>query len=206
MRGRAGDDPAVALRELLIDTAAKLLAERPVPAITTRDIARAAGVSDGVLYNYFRDKYDLLAAALVRRYEASVERFGADLPAPGTATVEQNLTTYLRAALGLVATTLPVVSGLMSESALLHRFVAAIHTEPLGPQRLHQPIADYLAAERRLGRLGDFDDQAVLSLIVGPAMMLGFTHVVGGRPVEEVAAQIPGIVRTLLHGLEPRTG
>ena len=203
MQGRVGDDPAVALRELLIDTAEKLLAERQVSAITTRDIARAAGVSDGVLYNYFSDKYELLVAALVRRYEASLERFGADLPAAGTATVEENLNTYLRAALELVTTTLPAVSGLMSEPALLHRFIAAMHTEPLGPYRLHQPIADYLGAERRLGRLGDFDEESALSLVVGPAMVLGIAHVVGGRAPEELAGQIPGIVRTLLNGLQP---
>lgn len=203
VQGRVGDDPAVALRELLIDTAEKLLAERQVSAITTRDIARTAGVSDGVLYNYFSDKHELLIAALVRRYEASLVRFGADLPAPGTSTVEENLTTYLRAALELVTSTLPAVSGLMSEPALLHRFIAAIHTEPLGPHRLHQPIADYLVAERHLGRVGEFADESVLPLIVGPAMVLGIAHVVGGRPAEELAGQIPGIVRTLLRGLEP---
>lgn len=54
--GRVGTDPATALREHLVDTAERLLAEKQVGAITTREIARAAGVSDGVLYNYFADK------------------------------------------------------------------------------------------------------------------------------------------------------
>ncbi len=81
-------DPATALREHLIDVAERLLSERQVSAITTRDIARTAGVSDGVLYNYFADKNDLLLTALVRRYGRIVARFEADLPQPGTATVE----------------------------------------------------------------------------------------------------------------------
>ena len=84
MRGRVGDDPATALRELLVDSAEKLLAERQVSSITTRDIARAAGVSDGVLYNYFANKNDLLVAALMRRYAGLVSGFDADLPAPGS--------------------------------------------------------------------------------------------------------------------------
>jgi AcrR family transcriptional regulator len=203
VRGRV-DDPATALRELLIDTAGKLLAERQVPTITTRDIARTAGVSDGVLYNYFSDKNELLVAALVRRYAAALEWFDSDLPVPGTATVEQNLITYARAALDLVAKTLPVAAGLMSEPALLHRFIEAIHTEPFGPHRLRQPIADYLVGEQRLGRLGRFDVDPVLSLIMGPAVVLGFAHVVAGRSPEELADEIPGIVRTLLNGLSPR--
>src|SRR5512140_2747206 len=45
---RVGDDPATALRELLIDAVDRLLAQGSITAITTRDIARAAGVSDGV--------------------------------------------------------------------------------------------------------------------------------------------------------------
>jgi AcrR family transcriptional regulator len=206
VRGRVGDDPAAALRELLIDTAEKLLAERQVSTITTRDIARTAGLSDGVLYNYFTDKNELLVAALVRRYAAALEQFDGDLPAAGTATVEQNLITYARAALDLVAKTLPVAAGLMSEPALLHRFIEAIHTQPFGPHRLRQPIADYLTEEQRLGRLGDFDVDPVLSLLIGPAVVLGFAHVVAGRSPEDLADEIPGIVRTLLHGLNPPSG
>lgn len=204
VRVRVGDDPAAALRELLIDTAEKLLTERQVSTITTRDIARTAGVSDGVLYNYFTDKNELLVAALVRRYAAELGQFDSDLPAAGTATVEQNLITYARAALDLVARTLPVAAGLMSEPALLHRFIEAIHTHPFGPHRLRQPIADYLTEEQRLGRLGEFDGDAALSLIVGPAVVLGFTHLVAGRSPDELADEIPGIVRTLLTGLNPR--
>src|SRR5262249_61477702 len=66
-RGRAGNDPATALREHLINTAEKLLTEKQAGAITTREIARAAGVADGVLYNHFADKHDLILAAPIPR-------------------------------------------------------------------------------------------------------------------------------------------
>jgi len=202
VRGRVGDDPATALREHLIATAEKLLGERQVAAITTRDISRSAGVSDGVLYNYFATKHELLVAALVRRYAGSVTRFDADLPAPGTGTVEENLIVYAQAAVDLVTETLPTAAGLMSEPALLHRFIEEIHRQPFGPHRLRQPIADYLAAEQRLGRLGAFDIEAAMSLIMGPAIMLGFAAHVSGASLDELANQIPGIVRTLLTGIQ----
>src|SRR4051812_14070250 len=112
---RAEDDPAAALRALLIDAAERLLAERQVAAITTRDIARAAGVSDGVLYNYFADKNELLLAALVQRYGRVAARFDVDLPTPGSATVEANLAAYARAALDLITEILPVAAGLISD-------------------------------------------------------------------------------------------
>lgn len=206
VRSRVGDDPATALREHLIDTAEKLLGDRQVAGITTRDIARAAGVSDGVLYNYFAGKHDLLVAALVRRYAGSVERFEADLPAPGTGTVEGNLVAYAQAAVDLVAETLPTAAGLMSEPSLLHRFVEAIHQQPYGPQRMYHPIAEYLAGEQRLGRLEEFDIDPAVHLIVGPALVLGFSAIIGGRSREDLTAEIPGIVRTLLTGLGTRQG
>jgi len=200
-RGRAGDDPATALRQHLIDTAEKLLTEKQVGAITTREIARAAGVSDGVLYNHFADKHDLILAALVRRYAEVLGRFDTDLPQPGTATVESNLVRYAEAALDLVTQALPMAAGLMSEPVLLHRFMAELHREPFGPQRLRQPLADYIAAEQRLGRLGDFPAEAAVTLILGPVIMLGFTELVGGARRPAVVASIPDIVRTLLQGI-----
>src|SRR5688572_7785639 len=91
VRGRTGDDPATALRDLLIDTAERLIGERPASAITTREIARAAGVSDGVLYNYFADKNDLIITALVRRHTETLRQYDLALPAPGSGSVADNL-------------------------------------------------------------------------------------------------------------------
>jgi AcrR family transcriptional regulator len=204
VRGRVDDDPATALREHLIDTAEKLLAERQVSAITTRDVARAAGVSDGVLYNYFAGKNDLLVTALVRRYAGLLTRFDTELPEPGSGTVEDNLAAYATASLDLVAETLPIAAGVVSEPVLLQRFIEEIHRQPFGPQRMRQPIADYLAAEQRLGRLGDFDVEAAIALIIGPALMLGFTELMSGSPRAELAGQFRQIVHTLLNGLHPR--
>jgi AcrR family transcriptional regulator len=202
-RGRAGDDPATALREHLVDAAEKLLGEKNVGAITTREIARAAGVSDGVLYNHFADKNELILAALIRRYAQVLGRFEADLPAPGTATVEANLIGHAEAALDLVTQALPMAAGLISEPVLLHRFMAELHREPFGPQRLHQPVAEYLAGEQRLGRLGDVPIEAASTLILGPTMMLAFTELIGGVPRDAVKARIPEIIRTLLRGIAP---
>jgi AcrR family transcriptional regulator len=204
VRRRAGQDPGTALREHLVDTAGQLLAERQVSTVTTRDIARAAGVSDGVLYNYFADKHELIVAALVRRYSALMTKFDTGPPVPGNGTVEENLTAYAVASLDLVAETLPVASGLLSEPELLHRFIAAIHQEPFGPHRLRQPISDYLTAEQGLGRLGDFDVDAAVALVMGPAIMLGFTELMSETPRAELTEQFGRIVHTLLTGLLTR--
>jgi len=201
VRGRTGDDPATALRDLLIDTAERLIGERPASAITTREIARAAGVSDGVLYNYFADKNDLIITALVRRHTETLSRYDLVFPTAGSATVAENLEACALAAIDLVASTLPAAGSLLSEPALLHRFFDEIHRSPLGPHRMVGPIAQYLAEEQRLGRLGAFDLDAATTLLLGSAMTLGFSVTFGGASREHVVEQLPTIVTTLLRGL-----
>src|SRR6266542_3329323 len=202
VRGRAGHDPGAALREHLIDTAERFLSERQVSAITTRDIARTAGVSDGVLYNYFADKNDLLLTALVRRYGRIVARFEADLPQPGTATVEENLGAHARAMLDLQADALPIAAGLITEPALLRQLIDAIHREPLGPQRILHHVAGYIVGEQRLGRLPAVDVEAATTLLFGATIMLAFTNLMGGASREDLARQLPAVVGTLVRGLD----
>ncbi len=84
---RDGDGPG--LRQYLIETAARLIGERGSAGLAVRDIAREARVADGVLYNYFEDKEDLLAHALLA-YVGSVMQAAPQMPAAGTSTVADN--------------------------------------------------------------------------------------------------------------------
>jgi AcrR family transcriptional regulator len=195
-----------ALRERLLDAAERLLADRQVSAITTRDIARAAGLSVGVLYNYFGDKNDLVVAALLRRYEAQLAVFEADLPAPGEGDIEANLLRYAEALFTLASETLPSVAGLVSDPALMHRFVAEIHGPDYGMRRTLGQISDYLVAEQNLGRLGAFDVPAAVTAFAGSMIALGFQAMAGGSmaggfSADGARAQIPVVVRTLVGGL-----
>jgi AcrR family transcriptional regulator len=204
VRGRLGNDPATALRDLLIDTAERLVEEKPASSITTREIARTAGVSDGVLYNYFADKNELIITALVRRYTQAVSRYDVAVPSAGSGSVEENLVTCARAAIDLVASAVPMAGTLLSEPELLERFFTEVHTHPLGPHRLVGPVAEYLSAEQAAGRLGALDVDAAAVLLLGPAVMLGLTIVMGGVPRDQVVGQVPAIVATLLRGLVPQ--
>ena len=203
VRGRTGDDPATALRDLLIDTAERLIGERPAAAITTREIARAAGVSAGVLYNYFADKNDLIITALVRRHTDALGRYDLALPVAGSATVTENLAACALAAIDLVTTTLPAAGALLSEPALLHRFFAEIHQSPLGPHRMVGPIAEYLAEEQRIGRLGSFDIDAAATVLLGSAIMLRFSVAFGGAAPEHIVERVHAVVATVVRGFGP---
>ena len=200
--GRVGDDPATVLREHLIDATDGLLSRSPIAAITTRDIARAAEVSDGVLYNYFDDKTALILAALVRRYQRLARRFYDALPAAGSATVEENLVAFANGSFDLLVEALPTVAGLLTEPLLLHRLLDEIHQGELGPQYMQARLGDYLREEQRLGRLPAVDVTPAGTMLMGSVAVLALSTQFALMPDRAArAAGLRPIVATILRGL-----
>ena len=56
--------PAAERRQALIDTAIKVFSEGSYHGTTTAEIARAAGISEPILYRHFASKRELYLAAL----------------------------------------------------------------------------------------------------------------------------------------------
>ena len=183
---RDGDGPG--LREYLIATAARLIAERGTAGLAVRDIAREAQVADGVLYNYFEDKEDLLTHALLAHVGAGHGRPGRGCRPPGTGTVADNLRLFIDGGLDVLARVAPAFAGLLSQPKVLTRFHAMVGGDaafvgtrgrreatdrprepgrPRGPAGC--PISCRLPARRAgLGRIDEAADiDAAVTLIVG---------------------------------------
>jgi AcrR family transcriptional regulator len=172
------------LRAHLIATAARLLAERGSAGLAVRDIAREAKVADGVLYNYFEDKDDLLAHALLA-HVGTVMAGGAPAPRAGEGTVAGNLQAFVEGGLATLAQVAPAFAGLVSQPGVLARFHAMVGgdaafgadmpagaepqersgdrggrggrpdgDDPDGRGGLPDILRGYLAAEQRIGRIG----------------------------------------------------
>ena len=173
------------LRDHLVAAADELLDRAPPGGLTTRQIARHAAVSDGVLYNHFGDKDELLVAALVRRYGRLVATFEAriaeaDEIEAGQGRAASDLARWLqafgRALRDLDAAALHLAAGLMAEPALLQAFWVEIHRAPLGLERLTNPLATRLRGERDAGHLPpDADLGAAIHLVFGAAGMSAIT-------------------------------
>ena len=120
------DDSGQNLRDYLIETAARLIDQRGSAGLAVRDIAREAKVADGVLYNYFEDKEDLLVHALlahVGNVMASAPRL---LPPPGEGTVAENLRVFIDGGIATLLRVTPAFAGLMSQPKVLTRFHAMV--------------------------------------------------------------------------------
>ncbi|WP_374573753.1 TetR/AcrR family transcriptional regulator [Phenylobacterium sp.] len=64
---------AVSTVDVICDAAFQLLEAEGAERLTTNRVAARAGVSVGTIYQYFRDKHDILAALAERRGEAARE-------------------------------------------------------------------------------------------------------------------------------------
>ncbi len=121
LRDRDGEN----LREHLISTAARLLDERGGAGLAVRDIAREAQVADGALYNYFEDKEDLLAQALLH-HVGLVMNETPRMPDAGSGTVAGNLTVFIDRGMESLYRVVPAFAGLMSQPNVLRRFHAMV--------------------------------------------------------------------------------
>jgi AcrR family transcriptional regulator len=171
----AGD--ATTLRDHLVAATDELLDRRGAGGLTTREIARHAGVSDGVLYNHFADKADLVLAAMVRRYRRLVERLEAATPRTGAGTVLGNVQSYGRALSQVEAEVMLHGAALLSNPALLQQFWTEIHRSPFGIDRLRRPLRDYLRAEQASGRVSaEIDVDAAVTVVFGACAMVALTR------------------------------
>ena len=87
----------VATRQQILDAAGRLFAEKGFEATTTRDIARAAGIASGTLFNYFPSKEALLACLAERAGEEAIAEVADGSPVGET--LEEDLFALLAAGL-----------------------------------------------------------------------------------------------------------
>jgi AcrR family transcriptional regulator len=120
------DDSGQNLRDYLIETAARMIDQRGSAGLAVRDIAREAKVADGVLYNYFEDKEDLLAHALLAHVGNVMASAPALLPAPGEGTVAENLRVFIDGGIANLLRVTPAFAGLISQPKVLTRFHAMV--------------------------------------------------------------------------------
>ena len=183
------DDSGQNLRDYLIATAARLIDQRGSAGLAVRDIAREAQVADGVLYNYFEDKEDLLVHALLAHVGNVMNSAPQLLPAPGEGTVAENLRAFIDGGIATLVRVTPAFAGLLSQPKVLTRFHAMVGGDPAfdpasaddgeaarddgeaardDGRGLPDLLTAYLRGEQRLGRIrADVDIDAAAALVVG---------------------------------------
>jgi AcrR family transcriptional regulator len=196
-RAAALREGEVNLREHLIDAAGRLIARQGVAGLTVRVIAKEACVADGVLYNHFADKEELLAAAL-RVHVRAAQRDLGELPEPGSGSVEENLRAQLRYGLALHRAILPAFAGLLAHPAVRARYAELADS---GSDWRDGLIA-YLRAERAAGRLpAEADVDTAAGLLVGVCHEQVLSDLFAGGLPHASAPSVDAVIATVLRGI-----
>lgn len=207
-------------RDRILAAAIDVIKTRGVVAATTKEIARAAGVSEGSLYNHFENKTALFGAALgevtgtartavttligsagegtvlanLARLASEMVRFYAELlPMTGPVLADPELITWLRTHTPSPGTVPPP-----GEAKAETKAEAGTGTGPMGVGALSGPVLGvagvtaYLEAEQRLGRLSEKAPVAYLAgAILGGCQLHAFLTRLAGAEAVEAGARLP---------------
>ena len=187
------------VRDRLLATTARLLHTADPESVTVRAIAREAGVSVGLLYNYFADRDELVVAVVLDRFRAQAAHAAELHRLAGAGTVEDNLVTFGCEIVG--ADTLPLARLLASRSDLADRLRIALDADDQpGFDVLDRALADYLRAEQEKGRVGaDVDPAAASELLISAWHQLLLHE--RGRDPAALHAHVARLVGALVRGL-----
>jgi AcrR family transcriptional regulator len=184
------------VREQLFDAAERILLRDGPSALTSRAVTTEAGCAKGVLHRHFDDFDAFLAELVLDRSNRMDGRAAALRDAAGTGTVVGNLADTLTALFRSVAVAIVALITFRDElRARLRR------TWPAGVPVLTDAvtmIAEYLAAERELGRIApDTEVDGLAPTLIGAGHLL-FADRTGAPPD---AAAVRKMVTTVVGGV-----
>ncbi len=189
----------VARRNQILDSAAKVFAEKGFHPTTIRDIAREAGIADGTIYNYFENKMALLFGIL--DVLTTNARQKANLLDLDTTDLRTFLRTYLR---------LPLIALRADNFGLFRVIISEIMVNPeLRAEyyrRFYEPTIS--AAVPLLQRWAEqqaikpLDINLTLRAISGMMLGLILAHLMGDQTLETQWDTLPDFMADLiLEGL-----
>ncbi len=200
--------PALDQRGKLIGATERLLSSQGLGCVTTRDIARAAKVAEGALYNHFGDKAELILSVVLHQLGDFPDVLQSLPLQVGQNTVQKNLERVLESAFAFHFRMAPLVCSLFADQELLARVRNMMNERSMGPGRSTSVISAYLRAEQQLGRVTPAaEPETVAGLMLAAsfntALCDHFFH--GGSGGQAKAhRQLREAVRALVVGLGPK--
>lgn len=192
-------------RDRILDAATEVMTRRGLAGATTKEIARAAGCSEALLYKHFPDKEEIFFA-VIRRFPSGFVDYVADLPhQAGDRTVTEHLTELVERAVPFYAEGMSVLSSLLTREDLAAKHRAWLREMGAGPHKAVEALAGYLRAEQDRGRVAaDADPDGAAALVLGACFQRAFLLRIVGEDVLAVPADrfAATTVAAALRGLQ----
>jgi AcrR family transcriptional regulator len=183
-----------ARRTQILDAATRVFADKGFNRATIRDVAQAAGVADGTIYNYFANKTDLLFGLLDRLNDT--ERRPASLAQAAEASIPAFFRAYLRER----------VEALWSHAELFRAVLPELLANPeLRARYYDEVIAPTMAlgedAFRELiahGMIRELDLKLTTRMLAGSVLGLMVLQLLGDETLAARWQEIPDTLADLL--------
>ncbi len=194
---RASTRASATKRQLILDTATAVFAEKGIVATTVRDISERYGIHSGSLYHHFKSKEEMVAEILVPIVTSQVEVF--DRIAAKTSDPVEVLTQGLAAAVAQTAAN-PDVARILQNNA--HQISNYPGLDEVVRQRraMRHRIETVIATGIASGQFRADIDPRVASLMFFDAVLGAHRHLtpVGEYNAEELTRQLTALT---LQGL-----
>lgn len=193
-----------ARRKQILDAAQEVFAEKSFAGASIKDLARAAGVSPGLLYWYFKDKADLFSSLLAERmavaFGALTEQVSLELPP------EEFLPRFGRFYVGLFEQPM--------NAALFKTVIANTTSFPPGVRQMQsrvighvlRTLQDYFQCQIELGRIRPCNTEMVTRTFMGGLMgFLLLRHILQDERAQELEIEtvVDGVADVVLRGILP---
>jgi AcrR family transcriptional regulator len=193
-------------RDRILDAAADVMTRLGLARATTKEIARAAGCSEALLYKHFRDKEEIFLGVLKDRLPSFTAILAALPDQAGTGSVRDRLVEVVDVGVRFYEAGLAIGSSMLADPELVRRHREWMLSRGVGPQHANRMLADYLRTEQKAGRVAaTIDADAAAALLLGAAYQRAFmVRLMGEQPLSPPAAGFaPSVVDAALRGLDP---
>ncbi len=188
-------------RHRILEAAAQIFAQEGYAGATTRQIAEAADLAEGTLYNYFDSKRDILLA-IARESETPMIRALREL---GGLEGRDAMVALFEKALDISEAQLPFTQTLVSEAWVDDEILIEFVITRL--RQIHQLLAALIAAQVEAGHFRPVDPDLGARLLMGMFGGLIVPALRGVAPLpshDERRAIAEGVVGVLLEGVLPQ--
>jgi AcrR family transcriptional regulator len=183
-----------ARRAQIIDAAARVFAEKGFHRATTKEIASAAGVSEGTIYNYFDSKADLLIGIMARL--AELEQLDVELKQALESGVKDFMIAISRHRLACV----------QRDQELLQAVLPEVLVDPELRQRFYRQyvlriatlMEQYVQARIELGHVRPVDVPLAVRVVQGAFIGLLILRILGDEPLQSRWDDVPEVLAALV--------
>jgi AcrR family transcriptional regulator len=189
-------------RKQILDAAQEVFAQKSFVGASIKDLAKAAGVSPGLLYWYFKDKSDLFTSLMAERialaFGALAEQVSFELPP------EEFLPRFGRFIVGLFEQPMnaALFKTVIANTTSFPTSVRQMQTQVVG--HVLRTLQGYFQRQIELGRVRPCDTEMVTRTFMGSLMaFLLLRHILRDERAQEleVEALVDGVADVVLRGI-----